>query len=109
MAYYRSLTKLDAGHNNVIDEGIVFNERRLSSKAITILAEMGRIAEVSFPPLDVIPGWKVRAAKVKEISTQEFLDAPNNVLAVKMKTKPDTIEAWKAEILRWMATPPKAG
>ncbi|MFA5714361.1 MAG: hypothetical protein WC998_01300 [Candidatus Paceibacterota bacterium] len=109
MTYYRALEDLNAGHNNIIANGIVFKESRLSPKAVTILAEMGRIAEVSFPPLEVIPGWKIRAAKVKNMSTVEFLDAPNDELAVKMKTKPDTIEAWKAEILRWMATPPKEG
>ena len=109
MTYYRALTQLDAGHNNIITEGIVFKESRLSPKAVTILAEMGKIATVSFPPLEIIPGWKIRAAKVKTLSTEEFLDAPNDELAVKMKSKPDTIESWKAEILRWMATPPKEG
>jgi hypothetical protein len=109
MTYYRSLRDLNAGNNNIITEGIVFKESRLSPKAVTILAEMNKIATVSFPPLDVIPGWKIRAAKVKNLSTEEFLDAPNDELAVKMKSKPDTIESWKAEILRWMATPPKEG
>ncbi len=109
MTYYRALTNLDAGHNNIITEGVVFKESRLSPKAVTILAEMGKIATVSFPPLEIIPGWKIRAAKVKTLSTEEFLDATNDELAVKMKSKPDTIESWKAEILRWMATPPKEG
>lgn len=110
MAYYRVLSRpIFIKEGNIIGEGIVFNEGRLSGKAIKILLEMGKIAEVSFPPLEVIPGWKIRAAKVKDMQTVEFLDAPNEELAVKMKTKPDTIESWKAEILRWMATPVKEG
>ncbi len=109
MAYYRALSNLDTGHG-IIESGQVFPERRLAAMAIARLSEMGKIAMVSMPPLEALPGWKVRASRLPGMKVDEFLDMPDDELAGKLSTKktsykPEQVAAMKAQLLAMMAAP----
>lgn len=115
MSYYRNLKlPLYISDDDKIASGEVFHVSRLSPKAITILERKGNIARIATPPLEELPGWKTRAAKLakEDIETAEqFLEAPDDDLAKLMNVKPSTIATWKQDVSGWLTAPPpkKAG
>ncbi|RPI52771.1 MAG: hypothetical protein EHM56_08010 [Chloroflexi bacterium] len=106
MAIYRALKDLDAG-KTLIRRGQVFMSGTLPGAVVDRLAELGKIAPVSTPPLAVLPGWKARAGKIApEIETAgDFLEADSARLAKVLKVSPDRIEPMKLELAGWLSVP----
>jgi hypothetical protein len=110
MAIYRALARLDAGPKGIFEAGDLFPGNLLGEHTCEILESRGKIALASTPPLSALPGWKTRAGKFPAgTSAGDFLEAATEELAVKMRVKPDRIEAWKTEVLGWLKAPKPRG
>jgi len=100
---YRLLKPLAFGER-IVPVGAV-KRLGLDDEAIEKLLHRGAIAPVNMPPLREIPLWKSRAAgllKIGILDADQFLEAPNKILAEHLKVEPSAIEEWKAELLRWL-------
>ena len=108
MAYYRTHSNLDI-KGKMILANTLFDETVLMPETIKILADMGHISRVNFPPLAVLPGWKSRAEKLEAggmSSADEFLDSdPVKVAKMFRNTNAATVDGWKRALLE-MFTPP---
>ncbi len=101
MPHYRALRSL-SGAGEIIEQGTIFDGARLGNGAIEILLEKQKIAPIYPPPLKVIPNWDEQA-KVLEAanihSVEAFLDMPDTEIAKATKTKLETVEKWRDELL----------
>lgn len=99
---YRVLRPLSTGHQ----PGDLVEERRFRPEAIPHLVAARAIQLASSPPLDQIPGWRVRAEKlaaVGVINIQDFLAAGEDIIkqALGLRTNRN-IGPWRAELLGWI-------
>jgi fructose 1,6-bisphosphatase len=114
MPLYRNLKlPLDTGKEIIDGWGRgVFHSSLMAEKNIEILEKMGKIARISSPPMEIFPGWKVRAgklAKAEIVTAEEFIDTPDDELAKILKVKPDTITRYKTEVFSLLSIPKPKG
>lgn len=110
MALYRALSNLDAGKKR-LQQGQVFYSSILPAPVLQKLAELGKVAIVSTPPLDVLPGWKIRAHYLMpEIETAaQFLECNAEQLQKKLSIDGAEVERLKAELISWLTIPAPEG
>ena len=104
MALFRVIVRLDKG-DKTIPPGAFTRLEWLKPRAQEILQSVGAVSEVGAPPLAVIPGWKTRAGKLEEVGIDDvvqFIEADTAVICQALDRKPETIEKYRAELLRWM-------
>ena len=112
MPIYRVLHDMTRGHEERIRAGTVDTLDWLKPKHISVLVERGVISEILGPPLEVLPGWTLRAQKVEAHGihdVEQFLLADAGALAEWLEVKVETIAAWKRELLEWLKPPQERG
>ena len=112
MALYRVLKPLAKGKNTIY-AGTFTRLEWLADGNRELLARVGAVAEVSTPPLAVIPGWKTRAGKLEEVGITDvvqFIEADTGAICQALDRQPKTVEKYRTELLRWMtADAPQGG
>ena len=111
MKLYRALRDLDKG-SRIIERGEVFAGEEFSDAALTKLEGLGKIARASTPPLEVLPGWTVRAKKLAEcgiITAEEFLSMPDKSLAKAINAPATRVAEWKISLLECLRIPKPEG
>lgn len=96
---YRALCNLQEG-DRVIPVGSIF-EREYKPSVLSVLFEVGAIAEIVPPPLAILPGWAVRSARLAEIGINdvaEFLQGDVDVIAARMRCASSLVERWMQEV-----------
>lgn len=104
MPLYRVLERLDKGHR-IIEPGEVISLSWLNEQQIDRLIVRGAVSRLQAPPLHILPGWKLRAARLHKLGVtdvEQFLESDNEALAAGMEVKPTTIEAWKKDVWGWL-------
>jgi hypothetical protein len=95
---YRVLRGLSTGH---IPGQVVRGKRFKTQDIIDALIGANAIAEISCPPLDKLPGWKLKSGKLKKlgiITVNDFLIADIEHVARELGYKQRTIKRWHKEI-----------
>jgi hypothetical protein len=80
----------------------------LNEQQIGRLIQVGAIAPVALPPLDVLPGWTRRAKRLAAVGikgTDGLLEANIEELAAGLGLKPETVNRWKEEVMRLLTIP----
>jgi hypothetical protein len=110
---YRVLRNLDGpGGQGIVYAGTLDTLDWLPERNIAILLGIDAVAETTAPPLEILPDWKRRAArlaKVDIITAADLLTADTKELATKIKASQTTIEDWKTEVREWLTVPPPRG
>lgn len=104
MALYRLHFDLAMGGAKLKRDSVQILDK-LSAVAIAKLTEGGAISEVNAPPLVVLPGWKTRGARLAEIGVttfEQFWRAENETIAKLFNVKDEVVNAWRAELARWV-------
>ena len=104
MALYRVLKPLAKGKNTIYPNTFTRLEW-LSGGNRELLVRVGAVAEVGAPPLAVIPGWKTRAGKLKEVGIEDvvqFIEADADTICKVLGRQPKTVEKYRTDLLRWM-------
>lgn len=98
MPYYRLLTNLSMG-NTILRHGAI-QQLNLSQRKLNGLVERGAISQISTPPLEILPGWEERAARLKSQNIQTIED-----LFTVLDDTPETIarlfEMETSDVLQW--------
>lgn len=116
MPLYRIHRPLDVGNeiiprdsiasvNGALGDTSCVPNIRLKPKSIEALIVKGAISRLGVPPLEVLAGWKKRAAKCEPhgIRTiEDFIEASNMQLAEIFSVKTETASSWKEELLAWV-------
>jgi hypothetical protein len=120
MAIYRVLRGLSCGNKpgaieGVIHEGSLTRLEWLKPEQIDVLMEVGAVSRAATPPLVVLPGWKLRAEKMRPlgiVTAEDVIEANTEHLAKAMGVKPQTAARWQAELKAAIvvsAQPPTSG
>jgi hypothetical protein len=109
MPLYRLLQNL-AFPDRTLPRGSL--SRLLGSKPDVIgkLTLKGGIAEVAPPPLAILPGWKLRSAKLAKIgiiTAVDFLESADDGILKTMRIGPDVLAKWRTEVEGWLISPVK--
>jgi len=107
MQMYRALVNLDKG-GVIIEKGSIFPESGFQPAAINRLYLLNKIAPVSAPPLNELPGWKTRAKKLEKVEiTQpsEFLAADDDELAETLDLDVEKVELLKQDLINLLEAP----
>ncbi len=107
MSLYRVLEPLSK-RETVYRPGQVLRLEWLKPEQVEILVQKGAVSRLQPPPLHVLPGWKLRAAKLQKqgvTNVEQFLEMDSEELAGRMEVQPKTIEGWKAEAWTWLVIP----
>jgi hypothetical protein len=107
MSLYRLLQNL-AFPDHTLPRGSL--SRMLTSKPDVIerLRSKGGIAEIAPPPLAILPGWKLRSAKLAKIgivSAVDFLETADDGILKTMRIGPDVLAKWRTEVEGWIIRP----
>ncbi len=107
MKLFRAVQALAWGRRTVA-RGTVFRGDRLRPEAIVRLLAAGAIAEVSCPPLAVVPGWSRRAARLEPLglgTVEAVLDANPAALGEVFRVRSPTAERWQRQLEEYMSVP----
>jgi hypothetical protein len=103
---YRVLRNLSAGsnRNTLILAGGTISGNRFGKKTTAILVAKGALSPVSAPPLEALPGWKLRAKKFNEAGYDAILilETDDESLAFATDYKPQSIKKWKKELMDYL-------
>ena len=108
MQLYRCMMDLQKG-STIIPKGTVAdleNEYDVAPKVIKLLEGSHSIVKVSTPPLDVFPGWRYRAGRLKRagITTVDaLLSTEVSEIAERAGLRAETIRIWQKEALLLLA------
>lgn len=112
MAMYRILHVLHVGKGRMLHPGSFDRLEWLKPGGVERLTIKGAISRVKPPPLAVLPGWATRARKLTEVTggrivdAEQFLEGETTKIAELMKVKPETVERWRKDIVKWLTTAP---
>ena len=102
MILYRILKPLSTGEI----PGDIVRGTRFKPHIAKALLDNTAIAEVHGPPLNEIPGWKVRSEKLERINVCtaiDFLNVDNDVVMKLFAHRSSTtVKKWKAEVKDWL-------
>lgn len=101
MAIYRALKAL----SGVAQRGALVRLAHLSADQVAKLVAVGAVAPIASPPLDALPNWKTRAAKLKKLDitdVEQLLEADPATVAAATRLKPETVARWQAEAERFL-------
>jgi hypothetical protein len=113
MAFYRVQNVLDRGKGRQVHPGTLTRLAWLSDENRQRLVDCGAVTVASPPPLRILPGWKVRAGKLRKhgiITAVHFLEADNEKLNDILKpAREAVIDKWKEELEKQLSAPPQKG
>ncbi|NIP86510.1 MAG: hypothetical protein GTO03_13465 [Planctomycetales bacterium] len=90
---------------SVIPRGALHRLEKVSGEGIRRLKARGTINEVQGPPLEALPGWTRRGARLAAAGIEgaaQFLGADLAQTARVMRVKPRTVQRWKDEVREWL-------
>lgn len=103
---YRVLKRLSVGANlgGYIEAGGMVSDRDFSHRVVAILVDRRALSPVSPPPLEVLPGWKLRAKRFSEAGYDaiNILEADTVTVALETGYAERSIEKWKKELRAFM-------
>lgn len=86
-----------------IPKGYIGPLGKLKERTLKILLEKERIGRVSFPPLEILDGWRWRARRLRRKAGirdgMSFLTADPATVAKQVRVSPETIAEWQQEIM----------
>jgi hypothetical protein len=100
MTLYRVLIDLD-----ICKRGELSKLEGVKPAALARLIAAGCVAPLATPPLEVLPGWDRRAARLAKHGVEDagqLLEADTADLARALRVKAAVIEQWKSEIKSWL-------
>lgn len=111
---YRVHKRLYVGKGRFLEPGSATRLQWLRPPQIARLGERGAVSEMMPPPLEALPGWGRRAARLAEVGVTDaaqFLDADGEELAQALGVKASTVGRWQAEVMNWLIVdvPPHQG
>lgn len=95
---YRVLRRLDTGH----EPGALVSGKQFSKKTIKILVQREAIAPVSAPPLEVLPGWTLRAERFGKVGIDAiaFLEMTDQAVSKATGANVKAIKKWRQDLKR---------
>jgi len=108
MALYRVITGVARGEK-VIPPRTILKEGDLAPKTVTILLRKGVIAEVSPPPLQVLPGWKLRGSKLIKIGivdAVQLVEGDATVVAKALHMTREGVVKWQQDAWNYLIVDP---
>lgn len=102
---YRVIQRLSVGgKTGYVEPGGTVSDEGLGHRVVAILIKKGAISPVKPPPLDILPGWKLRAKRFKEAGYNAItlLECDAALIAKKTGYKEQSIERWKKELMGFM-------
>lgn len=113
MPVYRALFNLSFDHSMIERGWLWVIPGKTTPANAAKLEELGRIARISAPPLAVIPGWKLRAAKAKRKggieNAEQLLELSVDECAALFAISKTQAASWQAEIINWLTIPKDEG
>ena len=96
---YRIFETLDV-RGSYVEAGCVDPLRELSDRVIGILMARQKIAPISPPPMDKLPGWELRAKRFGKVGVDvlTFLEMSDNELAMLVECNPKSIATWRMDL-----------
>ena len=96
---YRIFETLDV-RGNYVEAGCVDSLRELSDRVIGILMARQKIAPISPPPMDKLPGWGLRAERFGKVGIDvlTFLEMSDDELAALIECDPRSIAIWRMDL-----------
>lgn len=94
---YRALQRL----SGVCNRGDLTNLAHMEPERIALLVRRGAVAPISPPPLEELPGWEKRAAKLAKydiLTAEQFLEADNAQLCRVLRVKAETVEQYRRDV-----------
>jgi hypothetical protein len=73
------------------------------------LEVVGAVARIHGPPLEALPGWRLRAPQLAEIgivTAEEFLEADGALIDAHIERRSGTADKWKKDVRKWLTPPP---
>lgn len=110
MPVYRVLKRLDRG-SSIIEPGRLMQIDWLSPANIARLEVVGAVARVHGPPLEALPGWRLRSERLADIditTAEEFLEADRDLVAAHMEAQTRTVDKWTTDLIDWLTPPQKS-
>jgi hypothetical protein len=99
---YRVLQRLSVGRSlaGYLEPGSTVSSERLGYRVAQILEAKGAISPISAPPLDVLPGWKLRAERFAEhgYDALALLEGDDEMIANDTSYNVKSIARWKQEL-----------
>ena len=108
MPIYRTLKPLSRGMNKRIRRNAIVNINWLNAEQIAKLEQVGAISKLAAPPLPKLPGWKLRAKRLRVVgigTVEQFLEADPATLAEQIDADKRTVQKWRDDLLRWLVIP----
>lgn len=109
MPHYRCVTNLSFGKRRVERGEIVKLEGELADKLLAARA----IAPLHTPPLALLPGWTLRAERLKlvgVITGADFLECSPHIIAEVMDVRVETVGRWRERLIEdWLVVRPDKG
>jgi hypothetical protein len=103
---YRVLKRLSVGEKlgSFIEEGGMVSDNDFTPRVIAILVARAAILAVSPPPLEVLPGWKLRSKRFEEAGYDaiNILEGDTVTIALETGYAERSIEKWKKELRGFM-------
>lgn len=98
---YRVLRRLDTGHR---PGDVILGSLFYSDQIRQILVNKKAITPVSAPPMEELPGWKLRAERFGKVDIDiiKFLEMDDQSLAKAIESKPHVIAKWREELKGWL-------
>jgi hypothetical protein len=106
---YRVIKRLSVGkRTGYIEPGGMVTDDSLGIRVATILVEKGAISPISAPPLDALPGWKLRAKKFEAAGYDaiNLLECDAELIARETGYQEKSIEKWKRELMKFLEVEP---
>jgi hypothetical protein len=107
MAYYRILKRVSKG----APVGSLDRFDWLNDDQRQRLVDLGVISQLSAPPLAELPGLSRRAKKLEPlgiVTADQFLECDIGVVSGLFRVKPETVERWQDEVMKWLIIPEPA-
>lgn len=99
MALYRIVSPVAKG-DQIIPVGTVGKLEYFTPQSLAALLRKGAITEVSPPPLSIMPGWKLRSAKLAKIGIEDavqLLEGDTDDLMRSLRMTRVGVQKWKKD------------
>jgi hypothetical protein len=107
---YRVIKRLSVGTklSGYVEPGGMVTDDDLGLRVATILVKRGAISPVKAPPLDVLPGWHLRAQKFEAAGYDAItlLECDTELIARETGYQERSIEKWKRELMEYLEVKP---
>lgn len=106
---YRVIKRLSVGkRTGYVEPGGMVTDDSLGIRVTTILVGRGAISPISAPPLDALPGWKLRAKKFEAAGYDavNLLECDSELIARETGYQEKSIKKWQKELMEFLEVRP---